>query len=150
MELMRPALSVTKTGLQDEAEPGDLVDFVLTALNIGLYPSHITVTDTLPVGLNFLSFTSTVTSTVNVIGRDVIFDLQFGGNPRDYGIPRDEKAVITLTAQVDQAAPGGPLINQASVGGPGLELWPGDESDSFIINIINVFYNTFMPVLLNR
>src|SRR6185503_7662907 len=61
--------------------------------------------------------------------------LQFGSGPSDNGMPWGASATITLTTQVDAAAAGGLVTNVATVGGPGLDMSPGNESDSASVDI---------------
>jgi uncharacterized repeat protein (TIGR01451 family) len=135
MQLMRPALSLAKEGLAAWANPGDQVQFVLTAENQGLYPSPLTITDTLPAGLSFVTAASNLTITTSQAGPDVVFDVAYGAGPEDAGLPWGSAAVITLTAQVDAGTPGGALTNTAVVAGAGSEALPGDEGASAALEI---------------
>jgi uncharacterized repeat protein (TIGR01451 family) len=136
MHVMRPDLTITKTALDSSGGPGDTAEFVLDVSNLGLYPAHVVVTDTLPNELNYVSFESTLSATVSTVGSDVIFNLQFGPDQLNGGLPRNESAVITLTTQVDAAAPTGNVVNSAVVGGGSLDTVPGDNSDSAVYNIL--------------
>jgi uncharacterized repeat protein (TIGR01451 family) len=135
MHIMRPDLTIEKSALDTTGEPGDTAEFVLDIANLGLYPSRVVVTDTLPPELNYISFQSTLSATATVIGSDVIFNLQFGNNPVNAGLPRNETAVITLTTQVDGGAENGTVTNSAFIGGGSLDLVPGDNSDTAIYQI---------------
>jgi uncharacterized repeat protein (TIGR01451 family) len=135
MHLMRPNLTIDKTAPDPDGEPGDTAEFILDISNLGLYPSHVVVTDTLPAELNYLSFQSTLSATASIIGSDVIFNLQFGNNLLNGGLPMNESAVITITTEVDSGAPSGTVTNSAVIGGPGLDTAPGDNSDSALYNI---------------
>ncbi|MFZ0546508.1 MAG: C25 family cysteine peptidase, partial [Candidatus Promineifilaceae bacterium] len=135
MHLMRPDLTVEKTALDTTGEPGDTADFLLNVTNLGLYPSYVTVTDTLPADLNYVSYDSSVPATVSTIGNDVVFNLQFSSNPVDAGLPWIESAVITITTQVDNGASSGTVTNSAVVGGHGSDTTPGNNSDSALYDI---------------
>jgi len=130
MQVMRPALSLTKSTQTTNASPSEIVEFQIDVANNGIYPSHILVSDTLPTGMSFITATSSVQSEIHIVGNDIIFDLQFDEADRNKGLPRNATASITLTAQVDSSAGGGVLTNVARVYGTGLEIWPGDETDS--------------------
>jgi uncharacterized repeat protein (TIGR01451 family) len=142
MHLMRPDLTIDKTALDSTGEPGDTAEFVLDIANIGLYPSHVVVTDTLPPELNYVSFQSSLSATATIIGSDVVFNLQFGNDLLNAGLPRNETAVITITTQVDSSAPNGMVINSAVVGGSGLDTMPGSNSDT-------AFYDIFVAPIFD-
>jgi uncharacterized repeat protein (TIGR01451 family) len=145
MQLMRPELSLNKTSLQATAEPGDTVEFVLAVANDGLYPSQVTITDTLPTALNYVSVESTVTTTVSTAGDNVIINLVYGSGPTDQGMAWGESAVITLTTQVDPAAGDGMVTNLALLGMHGLDISPGDESDTAQVDIDSPITSTSTP-----
>jgi uncharacterized repeat protein (TIGR01451 family) len=145
MAMMRPELSLTKTALQDIAEPGDTVEFVLEVGNDGLYPSRVNVTDLLPHELNYVSAVASVANTVSTVGDSVFIDLFFGTEEIDHGMPWGATAVITLTTQVDALAGAGPVTNVATISGPGLEIDPGDESDTAEVEIDSKITNTPTP-----
>jgi uncharacterized repeat protein (TIGR01451 family) len=146
MQMMRPALSIEKNTTASVVERGDIFDYSLEVSNIGVYPSHVIVTDTLPVGMNYISSTSSSPATVVNVGDDIIFALQFDELERNHGLPKDSTAVITLTVQVDETSTGGAYTNFAQVGGTGLEAWPGNESDFVSVYI---YYDIFLPSLFN-
>jgi uncharacterized repeat protein (TIGR01451 family) len=148
MQLMRPSLSLEKNVFTDSAHRGDLIQFSVDITNSGIYPSYVVVSDTLPNGMSFVTATSSVSSTIVLTGSDIIFDLQFGSEPQNIGLPRDATASITITVQVDQTFGGGTLSNQAWVGGSGLEAWPGDESDS--ADVFIHYYYVFLPTLIGK
>lgn len=145
MAIMRPSLSLNKTAIQDVAEPGETVEFVLEVSNDGLYPSQVSVTDLLPHELNFMSAAASVNHTVTTVGDSVTIDLFFGVEAVDQGMPWGASAVITLTTQVDAGAGDGPVTNVATVSGPGLEADPGDESDTAVVDIDSLITNTPSP-----
>jgi uncharacterized repeat protein (TIGR01451 family) len=145
MPMMRPALSLTKTALQDIAEPGQTVEFVLEVSNDGLYPSPVNVADLLPHELNYVSAVASVANTVSTVGDSVFIDLFFGTEEVDQGMPWGATAVITLTTQVDAFAGAGPVTNVAAISGPGLEIDPGDESDTAEVEIDSKITNTPTP-----
>jgi uncharacterized repeat protein (TIGR01451 family) len=145
MLLMRPELSLTKTAVQDEAMPGETVQFVMNVNNAGLYPGPVTVTDTLPAELDFVSVAADVAHTVTTQGNDVIIGLRAGNSPTHYGLGWGESATITLTAQVNGAASAGTVQNTAVVGGPGVEITAGNESDSASVEILPLPTDTPTP-----
>jgi uncharacterized repeat protein (TIGR01451 family) len=152
MHLMRPDLNVEKTALQVEGEPGDTAEFVIEVSNQGVYPSHVTVTDTLPADLNFLSYQSTLSTTMTVVGNDIVFNVQFGNGPLNKGLPRNSSAIITITTQVDSQAEAGIVYNLAAAAGTGSDAWPGDESDTAMFEIIidiipPVIFENFIPLI---
>ncbi|HET6444284.1 MAG TPA: C25 family cysteine peptidase [candidate division Zixibacteria bacterium] len=147
MQMMRPALSIEKNTTASIVERGDIIDYSLEISNIGVYPSHVIVTDTLPVGMNYISSTSSIPATVLNVGNDIIFDLQFDEPERNKGLPRDTTAVITLTVEVGETSTGGAYTNFAQVGGTGLEAWPGNESD---FASVFIYYDVFIPSLFNE
>lgn len=135
MHLMRPDLTIDKSAPDPTGEPGDTAEFILDISNLGLYPSHVVVTDTLPAELNYVSFQSTVSTTAAITGSDVVFNLQFGNNLLNGGLPMNESAVITITTEVDSGAPNGMVTNSAVVGGPSLDTAPSSNSDSVLYDI---------------
>lgn len=153
MDMMRPNLTLNKTALDSSGEPGDTAEFVLDISNLGLYPSQVVVTDTLPADLNYNSFQSNISVTDTIIGNDIVFKLQFGTDILNAGLPRNESAVITITTQVDGSAQSGTVFNGAVAGGSGLDTMPSDNSDTAAYEIIVIpvmdFLN-YIPVLLKN
>ncbi len=137
MQMMRPALSIDKSTATSVARKGDLIDFHLDIANVGVYPSHIVVTDSLPLGTNFITATSSVPFELHSAGSDIVFDLQFEEEDRNQGMPKDSTVSITITVQVDQSNGGGAFTNLALVDGTGVEAWPGDESDSVSFYVLH-------------
>jgi len=137
MQMMRPALSIDKRTATSVARKGDLIDFNLDIANVGVYPSHIVVTDSLPPGTNFVTATSSVPFELQSAGSDIVLDLQFEEEERNQGMPRDSTVSITITVQVDQSNGGGAFTNLALVDGTGVEAWPGDESDSVSFYVLH-------------
>ncbi|MGB3715155.1 MAG: C25 family cysteine peptidase [Candidatus Promineifilaceae bacterium] len=146
MQMMRPALSIDKSTATSWAQQGDIIDYFIDISNSGIYPSHVVVTDTLPSGLSFITMTSSLSATIMVAGNDIIFDLQFGEEARNKGLPRDATASITLTVEVDLVSVGGVLSNLAQVSGSGQEAWPGNESDSVSVCV----YCALIPKLFKE
>jgi len=146
MQLYRPELSIDLTTSTQLAFEGDLVFFVIEAMNGGVYPSQVVVTDTVPSGLTVLSKTSSVPAIMSSVGRDEVFQIQFGDGVRNHGLPRNGKVVITITAVVDSEP--GVLRNLATVSGTGLEAWPGNEQTFVDITVIQV--KSFLPVIREK
>jgi uncharacterized repeat protein (TIGR01451 family) len=146
MQMMRPSLSITKDTETEEASPGDQVDFILEVSNYGIYPSHVIVSDTLPQGMSFITATSSIGYNLNTSGNDLLFDLQFGIEEHNKGIPRNGSAVFTLTAQINSPVAGGLFTNVASVDGTGLEILAGDEIDTASFFVWN---KILLPQLTN-
>jgi hypothetical protein len=137
MQLMRRALSLEKSAVQSQAGPGEEVDFVLRAANLGLYPSITTITDTLPVELHFITATSNLSTTVTQADSEIRIEVAYGPDATNAGLPLGAAAIVTLTVQVDPEVEGDSVVNQAYVWGTGLETNPGDESASAELPINN-------------
>jgi uncharacterized repeat protein (TIGR01451 family) len=153
MELMRPDLTIDKSALDTSGSPGDTAEFTLEIANLGLYPSHVVVTDTLPGDLNYVSFQSTLATTATIIGNDVVFNLQFGNDLLNAGLPRNESAIITITTVVDNSATNGPVTNSAVVGGFVLDINPSNNSDTapFTIIVEQIFdFLNYMPIMMKK
>lgn len=144
MQLFRPALSLDMTAQPAAVMPGATITYTITVENSGLYPSQITVTDELPVGLSFISHSATVTSTVSVVGDEVTISLEPPFAPGD-------SANITLTTVLDPGYTGSALLlNAATVSGTGLEGAPGDETDTaqVLVTFPNSNTGVFLPLLI--
>lgn len=124
MEVMRPDLVLDKQTVSPTvANPNDLVTFGLTLENAGIYPSPATLTDTLPNGLNYISYTASAPITVTNNGNQIILGL-------DSKLAFNETVWVTLTTQLDGSFTGPSLItNTATSAGPGLDLQLPNNSD---------------------
>lgn len=141
LQLFRPAVSLDKTAQPTIIQPGQQVAFTLTVNNIGLYPSHLTITDTLPAGLSYVSHNSTVTTTVSTNGNAVVFTLEPPFGPGD-------SATITLTTLLDSGYTGPTtLINSATARGTGLEGAPGNETDTASVQVIFAEEFVYLPFM---
>ncbi len=151
MQLMRPDLTIDKTSIDTIGSPGETAEFTLDIANLGIYPSHVTVTDTLPAGLDYVSFQSSLSTTATLIGNDVVFNLQFGNDILNAGLTRNETAVITLTTVVANDAISGTVTNSAAIGGFGLDTVPANNDDSSLYTIfvepVMDFIN-YIPIVL--
>ena len=136
MQLMRPDLALSAEAQPGHAARDDSVDIKLAAANHGPYPSSVVVSNTLPVGLSYVTATSSISAGITAIGRNILFDLQFGDGARNKGLPRNAVAFITITAQVDHDAESGVVTNLATISGAGLESVPGDERVALDIAIL--------------
>jgi uncharacterized repeat protein (TIGR01451 family) len=144
MQLFRPALSLEMSAQPAVVMPGDTITYTMTVDNIGLYPSQLTVVDDLPTGLSYVSHTSTVTSTVDIVGNEITITLE---PPFAAG----DSANITLTTVLDPGYTGSTnLINSATVFGTGLEGAPGNETDTvqLLVLLPNSGNEVFLPLLL--
>lgn len=141
LQLFRPAVSLNKTAQPTTIQPGQQVEFTLTVNNIGLYPSHLTITDTLPVGLSYVSHQSSVTTTVTTNGNEVVFTLEPPFGPGD-------SATITLTTLLDSGYTGPTtLVNSATVVGTGLEGAPGNETDTASVQVVFAVEFVYLPLM---
>ena len=141
LQLYRPAVSLDLTTQQTSATPGATVTFTLSVNNTGLYPTHLTVVDTLPTGLNYVTHSVSVAHTVDVAGNQITFTLEPPFLPGD-------TATITLTTLVASTI-NNPvnLTNQAVVTGTGLEGDPGNENDSVMVQILIPTSSLYLPLL---
>jgi hypothetical protein len=96
--------------------------------------------------MSFITATSSIGYNLNTSGNDLLFDLQFGIEEHNKGIPRNGSAVITLTAQINSPVAGGLFTNVASVDGTGLEILAGDEIDTASFFVWN---KILLPQLTN-
>jgi uncharacterized repeat protein (TIGR01451 family) len=138
MQFMRPDLQVQKNALTSQAEPGDMVEFAIQVANNGIYPGHVTLTDTLPSQMTFITATSSITTAIQTVGNQIFIDLQNGSDQLNRGLPWNATATVTITAQVDIPAGIGDKTNNVVAGGTGLELSPTDNYDSAVVHILNV------------
>jgi hypothetical protein len=148
MQLMRPELALNAQVQPGHAARGESVDIELVATNSGLYPSSVVVSNTLPVGLSYVTATASISAGITTIGRNVLFDLQFGDGVQNKGLPRNAVAFMTITAQVDHNAETGIVTNLATITGTGLEAWPGDESAAVDVAILERILH--LPVVLTN
>jgi uncharacterized repeat protein (TIGR01451 family) len=148
MQLMRPGLALNGVAQPGHAARHESVNFILTATNNGLYPSSVSISNTLPAGLSYVTATASISASITTIGRNVLFDLQFGDDVQNEGLPRNAAAVITITAQVDHDAELGKVTNLATLTGAGLEAWPGDESVALDVAILERILH--LPVVLTN
>jgi uncharacterized repeat protein (TIGR01451 family) len=117
MRLFRPDVSLAKHALQAEVQPGQQVQFELTVGNDGIYPAQVTVTDTLPASLSYVSASATGPFSVNPAGNSVAIELL---SP----VPWGQVETITLTAVVSPSFLG-LVTNQALATNSGANLSGG-------------------------
>jgi uncharacterized repeat protein (TIGR01451 family) len=146
MQLMRPELSVSAQAQPGYGRRNETVNILLTASNNGLYPASVTVSNTLPDGMSFLTATASISAGITTSGRNALFDLQFGDDVLNKGLPRNAVAVVTITAQVNHDAAIGKATNIAALAGTGLEAEPGDESVTVDIAIVE--RSLYLPIAL--
>ncbi|MFQ5398405.1 MAG: C25 family cysteine peptidase [Anaerolineae bacterium] len=140
MQMYRPEISLQKNATWTDTSPGRPVEFALEISNNGVYPAHVTVTDTLPAGLSYGGASATAPLNASVVGNEVIFELTTG-------LGWGETATITLRTVVDIGAVG-TLTNQAVAAGTGLEINPGNQSDSAAVTSHQ--YLVFLPTIINQ
>jgi len=122
-------LAVTKTHVGDFTV-GQNHDFAITTTNYGPSDasSGITVTDTLPAGLSYVSGTGTGWS-CSAAGQDV--SCQHSGNLTS----GSSHPPITLTVSVGAAAYPS-VVNTATVSGPEFDHQPANDSDSDTVTVL--------------
>lgn len=134
MQLFRRSLSLQHDVAPKSAATGDVVTYTIDITNKGIYPSQTILSHTLPTDFQFISATSSVSTSYQISGNSVVFDLQFGETIRDKGIPRDGSATITIEAAI---GPGASVSSDAiaTVSGSGKEAWPGDETSIATVSV---------------
>ena len=90
-----------------------------------------------------LSTTSTVSSTYEITGSGVFFDLQFGELFKDKGIPRNGVVSLVVATEILPEATRGESVVTATTAGSGEESWPGDEQSAAIITVFKP--SIFLP-----
>jgi hypothetical protein len=104
------------------------------------------VTHELPTGLGNLYSNSSVPSNIDVSGNEVIFDLQFGNNSQNKGIPRNETVYLSITATVEPSVSMGRLSLTSKVECSGLESLLGDETDQIEIYVVKE--SSYIPIVV--
>jgi uncharacterized repeat protein (TIGR01451 family) len=146
MQLFRRSLSVEHTVVpQSSALVGDFVTYTIETTNLGAYPSHTIISLTLPTGFSFVSNTSSVSSSYQITGNGVIFDLQFGETVQDKGIPRNGVVTLVATVKILPGASRGESEAIATVIGSGEEAWPGDEVSKAYVSVIKP--SVYLPLM---
>ena len=128
MYFMRPDVSLEKTTAQADMNPGDTVTFTLTVQNDGIYPSDLTITDTLPVGMSYVSATASVTMTTVITGNIITFTFSDD-------LAWQETILITLTAQISPTYTGLALNNLAETTGTGEDLNLSNQTDTALVTM---------------
>ena len=145
MQLFRPSLSVKNSVVPQMALVGDIVTYTIEAKNQGVYPSYTIISHTLPTGFNFISVSSTVSTSYELTGSGVIFDLQFGESMQDKGIPRNGVVTLVVTVEILPGASRGESVSSATVTGTGEEAWPGDEVSKATVIVIEP--SVYLPLI---
>jgi large repetitive protein len=120
-------LSVTKTDSPDPVTAGNNLTYTITVDNAGPSDDAVQLTDGIPTGTTFVSFTApagwmTITPPVGGTG---------GVTATKTVAPSEPPAVFTLVVNVNANVPqGGTITNLASVGGPGTDPNPGNDTDT--------------------
>jgi uncharacterized repeat protein (TIGR01451 family) len=140
-------LAVEKTALQSIAAPGDQVGFTIEVTVNSPGIETVTVTDTLPANLSYVSATSTTTTTIDLIGNDVVFGLQFPAASAGSAIWEEQGATITLTVAVHKSTLPGIYVNVATATTPDWALPHNDTTDSVEIMIVAALKKIFLPVV---
>lgn len=124
MQLYRPDLSLEKSSPQSSAPlyTGDEVTFHLTVQNNGIFASNIILTDHLPIGLQYQTYTASVPLDLTIQGNDLIFTFD---DPLAWG----ERAAITLTTIITSGVDG-LVTNHALISSGGWDSDPSDNTDS--------------------
>jgi uncharacterized repeat protein (TIGR01451 family) len=146
MQLMRPALNIQSNAVPSIVREGDTIDIDISVENQGVYPSHAVVSQEIPAGLEFISASSSVPSTISITGNEMSFDLQFGDGLHNKGIPRNGTVSISITAILKPSISSGKLSMTSTIGGTGLEAWPGDETDYSEIYVMTE--STYLPFVV--
>ncbi|HET6443925.1 MAG TPA: C25 family cysteine peptidase, partial [candidate division Zixibacteria bacterium] len=136
MQLYQRSLAVDLNVTPQSATPGDMVTYTIAATNQGVFPTHTTISHTLPAGFNFVSVYSTLSTTFEITGSGVVFDLQFGESLKDKGIPRNGDVTLIVTVEILPDAFRGNYESTATITGTGEEAWPGDETSMATVSII--------------
>ncbi|MBK8986046.1 MAG: DUF11 domain-containing protein [Chloroflexi bacterium] len=129
MQLYRPDLNLEKSSPQSALPvyPGDAVTFHLTVQNNGLYASSINLTDSLPEGLIYQTYSASVPVSLTITGNELNFRL-------DTPLAWHESAAVTVTAVVTNGVDG-LVTNSAAVQSAGWDLNPTDNEASASILI---------------
>ena len=120
---------------------GDLAIFNLLVRNEGINQADsIYLTDTLPLGLQYLSFSSSDPVTLTVHGNELRFDLINSIAPG--GIAN----VVITTTVMDSAQ--GLLTNTASIFSPDWELNPANRLAAATVSVERRIFWSFLPAIL--
>jgi hypothetical protein len=147
MQLMRPDIELTGQWQQAYAEPGDQVSVSFTIQNHGVYPAHVTLKAETPDGFSVSDVSSTVNYTASNVGDGVEIALQFGESTNEAGIPRDGEAAVIMVYDVAPNALLGPRSPNYVAESTGFDSWPGNES--FSGNMAVLQRSMWLP-MLNR
>ena len=129
-------LAIDKTDLNDPVVAGDMLTYVITATNQGtLAATGVTVTDTLPVGVTYIS---AVSSQGNCSGTSAIV-CAVGS------LAEGSHATITITARAPTMLAG--IDNSAAIKGAQADPDPANNSDTEHTTVIA---KVFLPVVLNN
>ena len=104
-----PDLSITKSGSPAEARVGDTVTYTLTATSSGGLSTGVSIADTLPTGMTFLSASNSA-GACEASGQTVSCPV---GN-----LASGATATVTIQARADAS---GTMVNTATVGGGQVE-----------------------------
>jgi uncharacterized repeat protein (TIGR01451 family) len=131
-------LAITKIDTPDPVTQGNNLTYNLTVTNNG--PSNATgvsVTDTLPAGVTFIS---AVPSQGSCSGTTTI-TCNLGS------LAKNASATITITVNVSLTTPPGNITNTATVsGGGGLDNPPNNSATA--TTLVTILYKTYLPVVL--
>ncbi|MCB0005054.1 MAG: DUF11 domain-containing protein, partial [Anaerolineales bacterium] len=97
MHLFRSEVSLDKQVNATNFLVGDPVTLTLTIENNALYPAHVVITDTMPVGVTYLGYSATTTATL--VGPEPTFALSWGADMTDTvhaGIPAGAQATLEI------------------------------------------------------
>ncbi len=126
----RADLSIAKTDSPDPAVAGQNLTYVLTVSNSGLDgASGVTLTDTLPAGVTFVSATPSHGACLPPVGLSVTCNL---GN-----LANGASAAVTIVVTVNASTPDGAVLtNTAETRGNELDPRPGDNTASVDTRVI--------------
>ncbi|MCB8951618.1 MAG: DUF11 domain-containing protein [Ardenticatenales bacterium] len=129
MHLMRPDLHLAHSADPPQAAPGDLVTFVLTVTNNGIYPVKPTILNQLSAGLTFIRAYAAAPLLVDAAGSQVSVTV-------DEAMEWGDSVTLYVEARVDGGFAGNQVSNQAFVTSPGLDNDDGDNAGTAIIPLV--------------
>ncbi len=145
MQLFRPDLSLDASAAPGSVTRGETVTFTLEIQNQALYPAHPTLTSTLPDGLEFggVFATASISETVNPETGLIVVDVVSS-------VPENGSVTVTITATVSGDAEAGPVLFDAVVDSPSLDLNLADNSDQVSVNIFVEIMEVYLPAILRN
>ncbi|MDX1662326.1 MAG: S8 family serine peptidase [Candidatus Promineifilaceae bacterium] len=129
-------LSLTKSVETDTVTVGDLFTYTLTVENVGDFAAGVTLTDTLPTEVTFVSATASDMSPCNEEANVVICDLGT--------LERGDTVTVNIAVVADSA---GMATNTAEVGTTTADIFTGNNTASVVVTIERQVFMLYMPAV---